>query len=206
MASLAELVNSTPDILRDETNTLTWICVEAILTSMQDTTTNQTVRTHRYLVKSTFGLGRDFAVYDEKAKTKLYFVDGKMGIRTKADIEDISGTTVLRAHGRLFDIPKHMKFITPDGHVVASIKAKFFSPMKSRMTITLADGTEWKLEGNLIEKNYRVMVNGSPIMQVDQKWMTVRDKYYVEVSDSVNLPLIFGIVWAIDIWRERNNN
>ena len=37
----------------------------------------------KYLIKSKFGIGRDFAVYDdEEAKNRVYVIDAKMGIGT----------------------------------------------------------------------------------------------------------------------------
>ncbi len=41
---------------------------------------------NRYLVKSKFGAGRDFAVLDPGTEDQQFFVDGKMGARPKAEI------------------------------------------------------------------------------------------------------------------------
>lgn len=160
----------------------------------------------KYLVKSKLGIGRDFSVYDdEEATHKVFFIDAKMGLGTKAEIKNMQGEVLYTAKGKIFNIPKRMEFFAPDGTVAATIKAHF-SPLKSKMTIAFADTTEWLLEGNIIEKNYEIHVGARLVLKVDQKWLTVRDKYFVQIADDVNLPLALGFIWAVDIWREAKNN
>ena len=48
--------------------------------------------------------------------------------------------------------------------------------------ITLADGGEWLLQGNLIEKDYTVTSGGAVVATISQKFLTVRDAYTLEVS------------------------
>jgi hypothetical protein len=79
----------------------------------------------RFLVKSKFGAGRDFIVSDPETDVQRYFVDGKLGPRPNAG-----------------------------GAEVATLKSKTFSPIKSRMTLEMAAGEPWTVEGSLMEKNY----------------------------------------------------
>ena len=58
--------------------------------------------------------------------------------------------------------------------------------MKSRMTLEVPSGESWSLEGSFIEKNYSVTVAGRPIVQISQKWVTVRDTYTLDVADGVD--------------------
>lgn len=160
----------------------------------------------KYLVKSKFGVGRDFAVYDdENAENKVYFIDAKMGLGTKADIKGANDVILYTAKGKIINIPRKMDFNTPDGKNAAKVVAKF-SPIKSRLTMTLANGEVWELAGNFIGKSYTVMNGDKKVLEINQKWITIRDKYFVEIAEDVDTALALGLVWAVDIWREGKNN
>ena len=153
--------------------------------------------------KSKFGAGRDFAVFDQ-ADNQVLFVDGKLGVTPKAEVRDASDQVVYRVKGQFMGIPKKMAVTDALGNVVASLKAKMFSPIKSRMTMTMGDGGTWDIEGTIMEKKYTISSNGAPVARVSQKWMTVRDKYAVEYVSSLDAGLVMAVIWAIDRWVERD--
>lgn len=160
----------------------------------------------RLLVKSKLGIGRDFSVYDDaEGKNKVYIIDAKMGLGTKADIKTVNNEVIYKAKGKVINIPRKMEFTTTDATIVAKLQAQF-SPIKSKLTMELASGAVWKLEGNFVGKNYKVSEGTKIIINIDQKWLTIRDKYFVDIDESVDLPLALGLVWAVDIWREGKNN
>lgn len=158
----------------------------------------------RYLVKSTFGAGRDFKVLDPATEAEQYVVDGKLGTRPKAEIRDATGQVVYQVRGRLFGVPKQMTITDASGGEAASLKAKMFSPIKSRMTLTVADGPSWELEGSLMEKEYAIAVESRPVVQLTQKWVTVRDTYTLDVADGTDPGLALAVLWAVDRWVERD--
>jgi uncharacterized protein YxjI len=160
----------------------------------------------RFLVKSKLGIGRDFSVFDdEEAKHKVYFIDAKAGLGSKAEIKSADDRLIYIAKGKIINIPKKMEFFTADGKSAAKVVAHF-SPIKSRLTMELANGSKWELEGNFVGKSYKVKDGDKIILEIDQKWITVRDKYFVEISEDVDIALALGLVWAVDIWREGKNN
>lgn len=158
----------------------------------------------RYLVKSKFGAGRDFAVLDPTSEEQVFFVDGKMGARPKADVLDAANQILYSVTGRVLGIPKHMTIADAAGTEVASLRAKAFSPIKTRMTLEVASGDPWTLEGSFIEKNYSVSAGGRPVVQITQKWVTVRDSYTLDVAEGVDVGLALAILWAVDRWVERD--
>ncbi len=158
----------------------------------------------RFLVKSKFGAGRDFAVLDPETEEQRYFVDGKMGTRPKADITDAAEATVYTVRGTLLGIPKHMTIYDADGGEVASLRAKAFRVVKDKMTLEVAAGEPWELVGSLIEKNYAVSSGGRPIVQITQKWVTIRDAYVLDVAEDVDPGLALAVLWAVDRWVERD--
>ncbi|NNU27624.1 LURP-one-related/scramblase family protein [Isoptericola sediminis] len=158
----------------------------------------------RYLLKSKFGMGRDFAVLDPDTGEQSWFVDGKVGMRPRADIQDGDGQVVYTVTGKMFGIPKHMTISGADGTEIASLHAKMFSPIKDRMSMEVPGSEPWSLEGSFIEKNYSVTVGGRHVVQITQKWVTIRDAYTLDVADGVDVGLALAVVWAIDRWVERD--
>ncbi|WP_418276046.1 hypothetical protein ACNHYB_14450 [Isoptericola jiangsuensis] len=111
---------------------------------------------NRFVMKSRFGMGRDFAVLDPTTEEQRWFVDGKVGVRPKADVQDAAGTVVYTVRGSMLGIPKHMTISGADGTEIASLRAKMFSPIKDRMSMEVPGGEPWTIEGSFIEKNYSV--------------------------------------------------
>ncbi|MFM7068778.1 MAG: LURP-one-related/scramblase family protein, partial [Actinomycetes bacterium] len=157
----------------------------------------------RFIMKSKLGAGRDFHVTDTSDQL-AYIVDGKMGTRPKAEINDASGATLYNVKGHLVGIPKQMTISDAGGSEVGSLHAKMISPIKSKATLSMSDGTEWHVEGSLVEKNYRIDSAAGPVAEISQKWVTVRDSYAVDVVDGVDPGLVLAVVWAIDRWVERD--
>jgi uncharacterized protein YxjI len=150
----------------------------------------------RFLMKSKFGAGRDFLVLDPDTEEQRYLVDGKLGPRPKAEVLDAAGTVLY--------IPKKMAISDASGTEVALLKAKAFSLVKDRMDMQMASGEPWHVEGKLMEKNYTVTSGGREVVRISQKWLTMRDKYAIEIADGIDVGLALAVVWAIDRWVERD--
>jgi uncharacterized protein YxjI len=158
----------------------------------------------RLVLKSKFGAGRDFAVLDPETEEQQYYIDGHMGTRPKAEVQDAAGKDIYSVRGSLLGIPKHMTITNADGDEVAWLKAKAFSPIKTKMNLEVASGEPWALEGSFIEKNYSITSGGAPIVQITQKWVTIRDSYTLDVADGVDPGLALAVLWAVDRWVERD--
>ena len=79
-----------------------------------------------------------------------------------------------------------------------------FSPIKSHMTVDMASGEPWTLEGSLIEKNYTVSSARQPIVQISQTWITIKDTYTLEVADGIDPGLALAVLWSVDRWVEQD--
>lgn len=158
----------------------------------------------RYLMKSTVGMGRDFRILDPETDKQLFFVDGKVGPRPSAEVQDADGDILYTLKGKMLGIPKAMTITDATGNEVAWLKAKAFSIVKDRMDLDVATGEPWRLEGSFLEKNYTVSSGERPIVQITQKFVTVRDTYTIDIVDGVSPGLAFAIVWAVDRWVERD--
>lgn len=158
----------------------------------------------RFLVKSKFGAGRDFIVSDPETEAQRYFVDGKLGPRPSAEITAGGRGPLYRVRGTLLGIPKRMIISDASGAEVATLKSKMFSPIKSQMTLEMASGEPWILEGSLMEKNYAVSSAGRSIVQISQRWMTIKDTYSLDVADGIDPGLALAVLWSVDRWVEQD--
>ncbi|MEU2198773.1 LURP-one-related family protein [Isoptericola sp. NPDC019482] len=158
----------------------------------------------RYVVKAKLvSMGRDFTVTD-LAGADAFVVDGKVGPRERADVLDATGTVVYRVTGRVINLPKRMTITDAAGAEVAELNGKLFSPIRSKMTLTVPGGPAWELQGNLIEKEYTVTAGGAPVAVITQKWVTVRDSYTLDVAEGTDPGLALAVLWAVDRWVERD--
>lgn len=48
-----------------------------------------------------------------------------------------------------------------------------------------------------------VTSEGRTVLNITQKWVTVRDAYTMDVDDAVPPALAAALVWAVDAFRER---
>jgi uncharacterized protein YxjI len=157
----------------------------------------------RFIVKSKHGAGRDFKVTTVDGDL-AYTVDGKLGTRPKALVKDAAGQTRLSVKGHLIGVPKRLEIEDARGGKVGTLKAKMLSPIKDRETLHLVDGTEWRLKGSFMEKNYRIKSGSQPVAEVSQKWVTIRDAYSVDVADGYDPALVLALIWSVDRWVERD--
>jgi len=155
-------------------------------------------------MKSKLGVGRDFTVLDPDTEAQLFLVDGKLGARPSAEVLDANGAVVYSIKGKMLGIPKKLTISDAAGTDVAWLKAKAFSIVKDRMDLEVASGEPWHLQGSFMEKNYTVSSGDRTVVQITQKWVTIRDAYTVDVADDADAALALAIVWAVDRWIERD--
>ncbi len=159
----------------------------------------------RLIMKSRFGAGRDFTVLEPGTEAEVYVVDGKIGIRPKADILDASGTIVATARGEMLAFPKRIEISDAEGNPLAYLHAKPFSFVKDKIEVMLEGGKSLLMEGNLIEKDYSLKdEHGHVVVQITQKWISVRDRYTLDIADGFSVPIALALTWSIDRWIERD--
>ena len=74
----------------------------------------------RFIVKSKFAMGRDFEILDENEQ-RAYFVDGKLGMRPAAEVQDAEGAIVYKIRGHLMGIPKKVTIMEAEDNELATI-------------------------------------------------------------------------------------
>jgi len=143
-------------------------------------------------------------VLDPQTEDQLFFVNGKIGIRPKADVQSADGTVLYQVRGRLLGIPTRMDVTDAGGNQYAHLHAQAFKFVKDKIDVTLATGEEWLLEGDVIEKNYTVNDSAGRHHPDQPEVDHIRDQYVIDIADGVQPAAALALVWAIDRWVERD--
>jgi uncharacterized protein YxjI len=153
----------------------------------------------RYVVQERiFSLTNDFWIEDEGGN-RVFFVDGKaLSLRETFELKDASGNMLIRIRKKLFAMRDTME-IEDEGGVAATVRPAFFSPLRHRYEIDLADGERLEAIGNFADKDWELTDgNGQVIGRISRQWFRMRDTYGVEVPPGADDPLVIAIAVCID--------
>ncbi|MEU0316112.1 LURP-one-related family protein [Nocardioides sp. NPDC006273] len=143
-------------------------------------------------------IGDDYWIENEDGE-RVFRVDGKaMRLRKTLDLEDAHGNQICRIQTRVLHIRDSMAIEDPDGEQLALVHKALVSPLRDRWKVDLAEGDDWKVQGNIIDHEYEIEADGRKIAEVSKKWFRVRDTYGVEVAPGENSALVLGVTVAVD--------
>ncbi|MBO0802875.1 MAG: LURP-one-related family protein [Nocardiopsaceae bacterium] len=154
----------------------------------------------RYLVRERiFSIGNDFWIEDEQ-RNRPFYVDGKaLSLREACELRDANGNLLTRIHKKLLAIRDTMTIEGADGQDLAKVRPAFFSPIRHRYEVDLADGQRLEALGSFTDKNWELTsADGQVVGRVSRHWFRIRDTYGVEVAPGVSDPLVISIAVCID--------
>lgn len=153
----------------------------------------------RLVLRTRPGVDRDCAVLDANKEQVLY-IASSFFLPSIGEVraQDRDGAPLYVLRGRLLAIHRHIAIRAPDGSTVARVRAAWRSPWKGPIRVRLSDGTQWETDGSLAKRQYVLADAGKPIVNVDQKWVQIRDSCKVDVADGIDPALAAAVVWAID--------
>jgi uncharacterized protein YxjI len=149
-----------------------------------------------------FAIGEDFWIETEGGD-RAYKVDGEaLRIRDTFVLKDADGEDLFKAQAKKLHIRDTMK-IERAGETTATIKKALVTPLRDRFSIELADGTELKTKGNILDHEYKIERDGHSVAEVSKRWFRVRDTYGIEVAQDQDDGLVLALVACIDEMEER---
>ncbi|MCL2543878.1 MAG: hypothetical protein FWE71_15645 [Nocardioidaceae bacterium] len=124
----------------------------------------------------------------------MYAVDGSLfKIPKQFTINDPAGQLRARVWKKPVSwLPRF--FLEVDGVQVAAI-AKKLTFLRPRYLI---DGPGLSVTGDMWDMSFEIHRDGVVVGRVDKKWLSVRDKYAIEVDRPEDELVVVGIVLAID--------
>jgi uncharacterized protein YxjI len=158
----------------------------------------------RFLVRGKLAaLGRDFDVLDPATEEPVFHVDGKWGMRPRAEVRDATGAVRANVRGAATGLKKQLTITDAGGAEVAHLSGRFISPVRNSMTIAVAGGEEWLLQGSIMERTYQVTSGGRRVIDITQQWVKVRDTFTLDVADGVDPTLALAVFWGVDRFAEQ---
>jgi len=143
-------------------------------------------------------IGDDYWIENEEGKREFY-VDGKaLRLRDTLILKDAQGNDLYIIQERLLKIRDTMDIKRADDGLAATIKKAFINILRDTWKVEIPDGPDMKIQGNILDYEYRIDSEGEQIAEVSKKWFRIRDTYGVEIEPGQDNALILAITAAID--------
>src|SRR6476659_1069886 len=121
--------------------------------------------------------GDDFLIENERGE-RVYKVDGKaLRLRKTLVFEDAAGNELCKIQERMLRIKDSMEIEGPDGRRLAMVKKALIAPLRDRWAVSVADGRDLHVQGNLSDDEYTIGEGRDKIAEGAKKWFRVADTY-----------------------------
>jgi uncharacterized protein YxjI len=143
-------------------------------------------------------IGDDYWIENERGE-RVFKVNGKaLRIRETLIFEDANGDELLKIQERKLRVRDTMDIEDPDGHTVATVKKAMISPLRDRWSVDVSDGPDLDVTGNIVDHEYTIEDDGTPVAEVSKRWFRVADTYGVEVRPGQDPALILAVTAVLD--------
>jgi uncharacterized protein YxjI len=155
-------------------------------------------RTHYRMRQKLVSIGDDYWIEDDQGD-RAFKVDGKaLRARQTLIFEDAHGNEQLKIQERMLRVRDTMEIEDRNGHSVATVKKAMITPLRERWTVTVANGPDLKVQGNIVDHEYAIEDGGTTVAAVSKKWFRVADTYGVEVEPGQDPVLMLAITAVLD--------
>jgi uncharacterized protein YxjI len=150
---------------------------------------------HRYrMVEKLVSIGDDFFIENDQGQ-RVFKVDGKaVRVRDTLIFRDLQGQEVCKIQEKVARVRDAMEIEGPDGQRMAMVHKAMITPLRERFSVTVGDGPDLEIQGNLLDHEYRI----GNVATVSKTWFRVRDSYGVEIAPGQNDLLILAATVCID--------
>ncbi len=142
-------------------------------------------------------IGDDFWIEDGSGQ-RVFLVDGKaLRVRETLELKDAQGTILYTIKEKLVSI-RDVMTIEKDGQPVATVKKALVSPLRERYNVEFANGTAWKVQGNIVDHEYEIEGSGGRVAKVSKAWFRIRDTYGIEVAPEQDDAMALAVAIVVD--------
>jgi len=161
----------------------------------------------RYKIRQKMlSIGDDFWIENQEGE-RVFKVDGKaLRLRKTLFFEDMNGNKLCKIQERLLAIKDTMVVEDPDGNQMAVIKKGLIAPLGDHWTVTVRNGPDLDVQGNILDHEYSISERRKKIAEVSKKWLSLTDTYGVEIDAEQNDILILAVAIAIDMMSHDENS
>jgi uncharacterized protein YxjI len=143
-------------------------------------------------------IGDDYWIENER-RERVFKVDGKaLRVRQTLFFDDRDGRELYKIQERMLRIKDSMEIEDANGQRAAMVKKALITPIRERWTVSVADGPDLEVQGNLVDHEYNIGEGRDKIAEVSKKWFRIADTYGVQVEQGQNDLLILAVTVALD--------
>ena len=152
----------------------------------------------RYQIRQKMvSIGNDYWIENEQGQ-EVYQVDGKIGWHKTFIFEDAHGKPLARMKKHLLTVKETMEISRPDGELLAVVKKDLFTPLKEHFVVSMKNGPDLEVHGNLLDHEYSIGDGQNKVAQVSKKLFHVRDSYAVTIEPGQDEVVLLAVVVCID--------
>ena len=153
-----------------------------------------TAGTRYRMVENLVSFGDDFFIENDQGQ-RAFKVDGKaVRVRDTLVFRDMQGHEACKIQERVARVRDAMEIEGPDGRRLAMVHKAMITPVRERYTVTVGDGPDLEIQGNLLDHEYRI----GTVATVSKKWFRVRDSYGIEIAPGQHDVVILAATVCID--------
>jgi uncharacterized protein YxjI len=143
-------------------------------------------------------IGDDYWIENDRGE-RVFKVDGKaLRVRQTLFFDDRDGRELYKIQERMLRIKDSMEIEDANGQRAAMVKKALITPIRERWTVSVADGPDLEVQGNIVDHEYNIGEGRDKIAEVSKKWFRIADTYGVQIEQGQNDLLILAVTVALD--------
>ena len=156
-----------------------------------------------FINEKLFSIHRKFHVINEQEQNVYEISSQVISFGDKTTVTDMMGNKVAYIEQRLLHLmPNYDIYINDQLTCTIAKKFKLF-----KNDYELSNG--FTIKGNFMALNFTIYdENGNPVGELSRKFISIGDKYTIDIYDESKLPIVLSIIVAItnDVNRAQNSN
>ena len=154
---------------------------------------------HYRMRQRLMSIGDDFRIETDTGQ-RAYEVDGKaLRLRKTLVFEDPDGRELARIQERVARLRDSMEIEDADGNRLAMVRKALISPLRNRWAVTVENGPDLDVQGNVLDHEYTFTDGRTPVATVSKKWFRVADTYGVEIAPGQDPVVVLAATVAVDV-------
>jgi uncharacterized protein YxjI len=154
---------------------------------------------HYRMRQRLMSIGDDFWIETDSGQ-RAYKVDGKaLRLRKTLVFEDPDGRELAKIQERVARLKDSMEIEDADGNRLAMVKKALITPLRDRWAVTVENGPDLDVQGNVLDHEYTFTDGRTPVATVSKKWFRVADTYGVEIAPGQDPVLVLAATVAVDM-------
>jgi uncharacterized protein YxjI len=154
---------------------------------------------HYQMRQRLMSIGDDFWIETDTGQ-RAYKVDGKaLRLRKTLVFEDPDGRELAKIQERVARLRDSMEIEDADGNRLAMVRKALISPLRDRWAVTVENGPDLDVQGNVLDHEYTFTDGRTPVATVSKKWFRVADTYGVEITPGQDPVVVLAATFAVDV-------